>query len=105
MDQIETQVGQAGIGLPLPAVGGGKSGQRFGVVPLLDPTGAQARQAAANVNLRGRVGVGTGTVVDVDGRVLVGGTGLGDLAHGHADVLTGAGDVDLSRTGEGFQIG
>jgi hypothetical protein len=67
----EAKLGQFGDVGAAAAVFGGQAGQHLGVAPLLDPLLAQGGQALADVDLRRRVGVGAGAVVDVDGRVLL----------------------------------
>ena len=96
--QVEAQAGEFGVGLAGAAVVGRESGQRFVVLALGDPAGAQGRQAGADVDPGGRFGIGAGAVLDGDGRVVA---GLRDLAHGHADVRPAAGDVNFLRSGEG----
>ena len=105
-DVAEAVAIQRGIGQPLASVLGSEVGQLLGVAALLDPLLTQGGQALAHVYRDVGVGVGAGGVVDVNRRVLldsVAGMGIrqGDLAHGHTDVGSASGLVDLAGVGEG----
>ena len=87
------------------AVRGGRAVERNRVAALGDPSGAQRRQPAADVDRRAGVGVRARRVVDDDRRILLGAerggrVGLRDLAHRHAQVGARAFDVDLARVGQ-----
>jgi hypothetical protein len=98
--EVEAQAGQFGVRLAeaaLAAVVGRQVGQFLGVIALGDPGGAQLRQALADVDAGGRVGIGAGAVIDRDRRIRrVGGRALGNLAHRHADVGPAAVHVNLA---------
>jgi hypothetical protein len=99
--QVEAQAGQFGVQVgrsgPLASVFGRQAGQFLGVITLGDPGGAQLRQALADVDAGGRVGIRAGAVIDRDRRIRrVGGRALGDLAHRHADVGAAAVHVNLA---------
>ena len=101
----EAQFVEGRIGGALAAEFAGQIGQHLGVAALLDPALAQRRQAGADVDAGGRVGVGAGTVVDVDRRVLFATEGgrrvvLRDFAHRYAQVRARTRDVDLARIGQ-----
>jgi len=106
VDVFEAQVGQFGIVLAGGAVFTAGAAELFGVVALGDPVFTQGGQALEQVDVDGRVGVGTGGVIYIDRRVqlfaLFGvGDVLADFAHGDADVGAAACDVDFFRCGEG----
>ena len=89
---------------------GGGAGQLLGIAALSDPTGPHGGEAAANVDLHVRVGVGAGAIVDKNRRVLFRSEGsrrigLGNLPHRHLDVRTRALDIDLARIGQGLNGG
>ena len=89
------------VGGALAAEFGAQAGEFFNVATFGDPSGAQSRQAGANVDLDGRVGVGAGTVINVDRRVLFATEGgrrvvLRDFAHRHADIRPRTLDIDLA---------
>ena len=86
---------------------GGQLLQRFSVVALGDPAGAQGRQTVADVDFRLRVGVGAGAVIDKDRRVFLsthagGRVGLRDFAHRHLNVRAAALDINLARIRQRF---
>jgi hypothetical protein len=88
----------------------GQIGQFLDVAAFGDPAGAQGGQAVANVDRGGRVGVGSGAIVDVDRRIpfaAEGGrrVGLRDFAHRHPDVRARAFDVDLAGIGQRLHCG
>ena len=108
--QVEAHFRQLRIGLAFAAVGGAERRQLLAVAALLDPLLAQRGESLADVDLRRRVGVGAGAVVDADRRVLFRPhacrrVGLADLAHRHADVGPAARDVDLARMRQGLDSG
>ncbi len=84
------------------AVFAGQAVQLLAVAALLDPGGAHRLQALADINLRIRVGIGTGGIVNRQGRVileLAAGQGrrmLTDFTHRDADVLPAAGHINFS---------
>ena len=89
--EIEAQLGQCGIVQALPAEFRSRPGQRLGVAALFDPGAAHRRQPGADVDFHRRIGIGAGSVVDENRRVLFRAhirrrIGLADLAHRHADI-------------------
>ena len=70
--QVEAHPGELGVGEPRAAVAGRRAGELEGVAALGDLRGAQRRQAVADVDRRGRVGVRARRVVDGERRVLLG---------------------------------
>jgi hypothetical protein len=102
---VEAEVDGGGVDRSLTAVRRRGAIQLLGVATLVDPCGAQGRDALAHVHVDVRVRVRSRRVVDVDGRVLLFAeqrwrVGLLDLAHGHADVRTAPLHVDTPRTGQ-----
>jgi hypothetical protein len=88
---LEAEVGQLGIALAGASIFGGRALQPLGVAARLDPGLAQGRQPLEQVDAGGGVGVGAGSVIDVDGRVLLialqgAGGLLFDLARGISSV-------------------
>ena len=84
---------------------GTQVGQFLGVAALGDPLRTHGWQAGADVDLRCRVGVGTGTVIDIDRRILLTTktgrrVGLRDFAHRHLDIRSRAFDIDLAGIGQ-----
>jgi hypothetical protein len=65
----EAQFVELCIGGAFAAELGTQTGQFFSITALGNPFCAQGRQAIADIDLRRRVGVGAGTVVDIDRRV------------------------------------
>ena len=106
----EAQFVEGGVGGAGAAEFRSQCGQFLAVAAFGNPGGAQRRQAGADVDLGGGVGIGAGTVIDVDGRILFaaeGGrrVGLGNLAHGDAKIGAGTRDVDLLGIGERLDRG
>jgi len=105
--RLETQMGEGGV-IPVPAAElGAGACQRLGISPLVDPGGAHIRQPGKQVDMGGRVRVGTGGIIEVDRRVFLDsplgvGRGLGHFTHGYADVGARAFRVDFARGGKGL---
>ena len=68
-DLKASQIMTAGIGGAGATEFGTQAGQFLDVAALGDPLGAQHRQAGADVDLGGRIGIRAGTVVNVDRRI------------------------------------
>ena len=103
--EIEAHAGELRIGEPLASESGGRSGELDRVRAFGDPRGTQRRQALADVDLRGRIRVGTRRVVDDDRWILLGAergrrVRLRDFAHRHPDVVARTRDEDLARVGQ-----
>ncbi len=100
--QVEAQLRQFRVCQPLPAVERARAAKLLRVAALLYPPIAQRRKSRADVDPRGRVGIGARGVVDEDRRVRLRAhgsrrVGLRDLAHRHADVRARSFDIDLAR--------
>ena len=101
MQAGEAQFVEFGVGGTGAAEFGGQAGQFLDIAAFGDPLGAQGRQAAADVDPGGRVGIRAGAVVNIDRRVLLAAERrrrivLTDLAHRHADVRPRPRNVDLA---------
>ncbi|MPM54527.1 hypothetical protein SDC9_101305 [bioreactor metagenome] len=102
MQAGEAQFVESLVGGTLAAEFGRQVGQFLGVAALDDPLGAQRRQTGADVDLRRRVGIRAGTIINVDRRILLAAEagrriGLRDFAHRHPEVRPRAFDVNLAR--------
>ena len=91
--QVETQLGELGIGKAPAPIFGGRPVEQRGIAARGDPRLAQRRQALTDVDARLGVGVGPRGVVDHDRRIAA---ALRDLAHRHAQRA----DVQLARIGQ-----
>jgi hypothetical protein len=84
---------------------GTQTGQFFSITAFGNPFCAQGRQAIADINLRRRVGVRPGTIVDINWRVFFTtkssiSIGLRNLAHRHLNVQARAFDINLAGIGQ-----
>jgi hypothetical protein len=100
--EVEAQLGELRVVEPLDAVSRRGPPEDFGVASLLDPAVSQRHEPGADVDARSRVGVGPRAVVDIERRIRLAAehrrrVGLGDFAHGHADVRARALHKDLCR--------
>ena len=98
----EAQFVEGGIGGTLATKSRTQVGELLGIAALGNPASAQGGQAAPQINLCRRVGIGAGAVIDEDRRVFLAAKGswrivLRNLAHRHPDIRTAAGDVNLAR--------
>ncbi|MNV41569.1 hypothetical protein D3C71_1332090 [compost metagenome] len=101
----ETHRVQARVGFARTPEAGAQAVQQFGVAPLGHPAGPQRRQAAGEVDARGRVGIRARGVIHGDRCVFFATkqgwrAGQHDLAHGHLQVAARAGYMDLARAGD-----
>ena len=100
--EVEAQARQGGVAEAGAAVRRRRAVEGRGVGAFLDPAFAQGRQAAADVDRRGRVAVGSRGVVDDDRGIPLGPERRGrvallDLPHWHAQIGARSLDVDLAR--------
>ncbi len=100
-DVLEAQVRQLGIRGTGTAEVAARPGKFFSVVTLKDPLLAQRCETLQQIDLRSRVGVRSGSVVDRDRRVFLHalrqrGGRLLHLAHADAQVRPRAGDIHLA---------
>jgi hypothetical protein len=100
--QVEAQLGELRVVEPLDAVLRRRPAEDFGVAPVLDPAVSQRHEPGADVDAGSGIRVGARAVVDIERRIGLAAehrrrVGLGNFAHGHADVLARALDIDLCR--------
>ena len=103
--QIESEAGKRGIGEARAPVRRRRRIEHHRIGAFVDPRGPQRRQAAADVDVRVRIRVGTRRVVDGERRVVFGAErcrriALRDFTHRHADVRACTCDVDLAGRGK-----
>ena len=104
-DVLEPKGVQLGVVVPNTAVPRGKILQGCRVLTGLDPGFAKLGEPAAEVNFPLRVGIGTGRIVDRQGRIGLaprfgGGVGQVDFPHGDADIRTASLQVNLPGVGQ-----
>ena len=107
LKRSSASLGSAARSTPYAEVGPGK---RLGIAALDYPCARNGGETGANIDLRCRVGVRAGGVVNVNRRVFFRAEGgrrvrLADLAHRHVHVGPRALDVDLARIGQRFDRG
>ena len=106
LDVLEPEGRELRVREPLAPVLGARPVEEDGVAALFDPGLASAGEPGQEIDVGVRVRVGTGGVVDREGRVVLRAEARGrvaqhHLAHPHPDVGARALDMDLARAREG----
>ena len=105
--QIKTHFRKLRVCESLSAIGRSWTGKSFGVIALIDPFLAQRRQTRPDIDFYFRIGVRSGSVVNINRRIFFRahagrGLGLADFAHGNTDIGAGAAYIRLTGIRQGF---